>query len=74
MANLEEYLDNEDNDDNAENMEELLKGTKTLLFKDKPTNRLQAILMLLNICTLFGIPNACVEDLLKLLKHDLLPK
>ena len=47
---------------------------RTPLFKDSPTNRLQATLMLLNICIIFGVPNTCVDELLKLLKHDLLPK
>ena len=67
-------MNDEDNDDNAENMEGFLKEARTPLFKDNPTNRLQAILILLNICTIFGVPNACVDELLKLLKHDLLPK
>ena len=74
MANLEPRVLEEDNDDNAESMEDLLKEARTPLFKDSPTNRLQAILMLLNVCNIFGVPNACVDELLKLLKHDLLPK
>lgn len=37
-------------------------------------NRLQAISMLLNVCNILEEPNACVNELLKLLKHDLLPK
>ena len=76
LANLEPYVDDEDNDDNDidDNAEELLKVVRTPLFKDNPTNRLQVVLMLLNICTIFGVPNACVDELLKLLKHDLFPK
>ena len=74
MANLEPRVLEEDNDDNAESMEDLLKEARTPLFKDSPTNHLQTILMLLNVCNIFGVPNACVDKLLKLLKHDLLPK
>ena len=74
MANLEPCVHEEDNDENAESMEALLKEASIPLFKDNPTNRLQATLMLLNICTIFGVPNTCVNKLLKLLKYDLLPK
>ena len=55
-------------------IEDLLKETRTQLFKDSPTNHLQEILMLINVCNILGVPNACVNELLKLLKHDLLPK
>ena len=48
LANVEPYVDDEDNDDNVENMEELLKEAITPLFKDNPTNPLQAVLVLLN--------------------------
>ena len=74
MANMEVPLLEESNEGNDDSMEGLLKEARTPLFKDSPTNRLQAILMLLNVCNIFGVPNACVDELLKLLKHDLLPK
>lgn len=41
------------------------------LFKDNSTNRMQVVL---NICTQFAVPYACVDELLKLLKYNLLPK
>jgi hypothetical protein len=74
MANMEVPLLEESNEENDDSMEELLKEARPPLFKDSPTNRLQAILMLFNVCNIFGVPNACVDELLKLLKHDLLPK
>jgi hypothetical protein len=74
MANMEVHLFEESNKENDDSMEELLKEARIPLFKDNPTNRLQAILMLLNVCNIFGVPNACVDELLKLLKHDKLPK
>jgi hypothetical protein len=75
MANMEVPLLEESNEENDDSMEELLKEARTPLFKDSPTNRLQAIIMLLNVCNIFGVPNACVDRTkLKLLKHDLLPK
>jgi hypothetical protein len=74
MANMEVPLQEESDEENHDSMEELLKEARTPLFKDSPTNRLQAILMLLNVCNSFGVFNACVDKLLKLLKHDLLPK
>ena len=74
MANMEVPLLEESNEGNDDSMEGLLKEARTPLFKDSPTNRLQAVLMLLNICNIFGVPNVCVDELLKLLKHDLLSK
>ena len=53
MANLETHLLEENNDENAKSMEDLLKETKTPVFKDSPTNCLQAIRMLLNVCNIF---------------------
>jgi hypothetical protein len=55
-------------------MKDLLKETRTPLFNDSPTKRLQAIIMLFNVCNIFGVLNACVDELLKLLFYDLLSK
>ena len=63
-----------DNDENSESIKDLFKKTRIPHFKDSPTNRLQAIIMLMNVCNIFGVPNACADELLKLLKYDLLPK
>ena len=73
-ANTHPHVGDEVNDDIADNTEDLLREANTPLFKNSPTNRLQAVLMLLNVCTIFGVSNACVDELLKLLKHDLLPR
>ena len=53
MANLETHLLEENNDENAKSMEDLLKEARTPVFKDSPTNCLQAIIMLLNVCNIF---------------------
>ena len=74
MANMEVPLLEESNEGNNDSMEDLLKEARTPFIKDSPTNRLQTILMFLNLCNIFGVPNACVDELLKLFKHDLLPK
>ena len=72
MANLEPPLFENNNDENTEIMKDLLKETRTLLFNDSPKNRLQAIIMLFNVCNIFGVLNACVDELLKLLFYDIL--
>ena len=74
LANTHSHVGDEDNDDIANNTEDLLKEANTPLFKNSPTNRLQAVFMLLYVCTIFGFFNACVDELLKLLKHDLFPR
>ena len=72
LSNTHPYVGDEVNDNIADNMKDLLKETNIPLFKNNPTNRLQAVLMLLNVCTIFWVSNVCLNELLKLLKHDLL--
>ena len=72
LAKTHFHVGDEVNDDIANGG--LIEKTNTPLFKNIPTNRLQEVLMLLNVCTIFEISNACVDELLKLLKHDLLPR
>ena len=74
LANTHFHVDDEINDNIADNTEDLLKEANTPLFNNSPTYRLQAVLMLLNVCTIFGVSNACVDELLKLLKYDILPR
>ena len=74
LARIKSYLDDKCNDDNVENIEILLKEAITPIFKNKTTNQLQTNLMFLNICIIFGVPNTHVDELLKILKHDLFPK
>ena len=74
MTNMKVLLLEEINERNDDSMDDLLIEARTSLFKDSPTNRLQTILMLLNVCNIFRVPNTCVDELLKLLKHDLFSK
>ena len=74
LVDVEPCLDDEDNNDNAKNIKGILKEARMTIYKDSSTNRLQAVLMLLNICIIFGVSNVCVDKLLKMLKHDILPK
>ena len=39
-----------------------------------PMNRLGTILMLLNLCSVYGVSNNFIDELFGLLKNELLPK
>ena len=55
-------------------MGELLRESKTPLYDGSPMNRLGTILMLLNLCAVYGVSNNFVDELFGLLKNELLPK
>ena len=55
-------------------MEHLLNESTTLVYENCLVNRLQAGIILLNMCNLFGVPNTFLDELLMFLSGDLLPR
>ena len=74
LTSTHPHIGDEVNNDIADNMEDLLKEANTPLLKNNPTNRLQAVFMFLDVCTICGVSNACIDELLQLLNYDLLPR
>ena len=54
-----------------EDMAKLLEESKTLLYEGCSTNCLIAMLLLLNCFAIFGVSNACADEMLKLMKEIL---
>lgn len=63
-----------DLDMNDLDMEQLLRESTTPVYETCPVNRLQAGIILLNMCNLFGVSNTFLDKLLLFLAGDLLPK
>ena len=55
-------------------MGELIRESKTPLYDGSPMNRLGTILVLLNLCSVYGVSNNFIDELFGLLKNELLPK
>ena len=62
------------NDPSGIALDNLLCEARTPLYAGSSSNRLTSILMLLNCCTTFAIPNNFVDKLLKLLHETIFPK
>ncbi len=52
----------------------MFQEVQTLLYKRCPTSRLIAILLLMNLVSIYGVSNVFVAELFTLLKVDLFPK
>ena len=54
------------------NLDELLKWANTPLYPGSKVKLLQAVLLILNTCTVHGTTNGHVDELLTLLSEDIL--
>ncbi len=55
-------------------MSKMIQEARTPLYEGCPTNRLAAILLLMNTLTTHGVSNTFVDELFIMLKSDLFPK
>ena len=66
----EEDMDNR----TTEEMELLFKEGRKRLFRDCKTNRLKFVIAILTMCNLFGVPYSFLDELLRFLGSDILPR
>lgn len=64
------YLDHEDNDEHLARLQDACE----LLYQGTHSTKLVTTMLLMNICTIHGVSNKCVDELLSLLHKYILPK